>query len=279
MIFKNNNTKKKNINPNQLNNINNTFQNRDNENNNSSAMAPNNNDIKDIINQEKFQEDQSKRISISNSLNLNSNNQSQNSIGKIITHNNSITLENNNKNIYPFIKTNYNNNYKPYSSYNFNNRNNANAIMYSKRMQNYFQDQKLKSRLSEINKEHPKERQERINNIIRIINNDNNKLNELKIIFGNSIEGQIYNGDLNDDFLNKIENFLYYMENSDSIIPFSKRFQIYNNSSKKKKLSETNFKSDRLIRKKLTDRQYNKTYIKRWNTTKNFHNNKKRIKF
>lgn len=277
--FKNNNTKKKNINPNQLNNINNTFQNRDNENNNSSAMAPNNNDIKDIINQEKFQEDQSKRISISNSLNLNSNNQSQNSIGKIITHNNSITLENNNKNIYPFLKPNYNNNYKPYSSYNFNNRNNANAIMYSKRMQNYFQDQKLKSRLSEINKEHPKERQERINNIIRIINNDNNKLNELKIIFGNSIEGQIYNGDLNDDFLNKIENFLYYMENSDSIIPFSKRFQIYNNSSKKKKLSETNFKSDRLIRKKLTDRQYNKTYIKRWNTTKNFHNNKKRIKF
>ena len=236
-------------------------------------MAPNNNDIKDIINQEKFQEDQSKRISISNSLNLNSNNQSQNSIGKIITHNNSITLENNNKNIYPFIKTNYNNNYKPYSSYNFNNRNKANAIMYSKRMQNYFQDQKLKSRLSEIKKEHPKERQERINNIIRIINNDNNKLNELKIIFGNSIEGQIYNGDLNDDFLNKIENFLYYMENSDSIIPFSKRFQIYNNSSKKKKLSETNFKSDRLIRKKLTDRQYNKTYIKRWNTTKNFHNN------
>ena len=63
----------------------------------------------------------------------------------------------------------------------------------------------------------------------RIINNDNNKLNELKIIFGNSIEGQIYNGDLNDDFLNKIENVLYYMENSDSIIPFSKRFQIYNN--------------------------------------------------
>ena len=154
-------------------------------------------------------------------------------------------MENNNKNIYPFIKTNYNNNYKPYSSYNFNNRNNANAIMYSKRMQNYFQDQKLKSRLSEINKEHPKERQERINNIIRIINNDNNKLNELKIIFGNSIEGQIYNGDLNDDFLNKIENVLYYMENSDSIIPFSKRFQIYNNSSKKKKLNETNFKSDR----------------------------------
>ena len=107
-------------------------------------MAPNNNDIKDIINQEKFQEDQSKRISISNSLNLNSNNQSQNSIGKIITHNNSITLENNNKNIYPLLKPNYNNNYKPYSSYNFNNRNNANAIMYSKRMQNYFQDQKIK---------------------------------------------------------------------------------------------------------------------------------------
>ena len=42
----------------------------------------------------------------------------------------------------------------------------------------------------------------------RIINN-NNKLNELKIIFGNSIEGQTYNGDLNDDFLNKIENVLY----------------------------------------------------------------------
>ena len=65
-------------------------------------MVQNNNDIKDIINQEKFQEDESRRISISNSLNLNSNNQSQNSIGKIIiTNNNNITLENNNKNISP----------------------------------------------------------------------------------------------------------------------------------------------------------------------------------
>ena len=35
--------------------------------------------------------------------------------------------------------------------------------MYSKRMQNYFQDQKIKSRISEINNEHPKERQEENN--------------------------------------------------------------------------------------------------------------------
>ena len=100
-------------------------------------------------------------------------------------------------------------------------------------------------------------------------------------MFGNNIEAQILNGDLNDAYLNKIENLLYYMEKSKSIIPLSKRFQIQNNSSKKKKVlnvDEHNTKTGRFLRKRLANKNYNKNKIKRWNTTKNFFENKNRSK-
>ena len=101
-------------------------------------------------------------------------------------------------------------------------------------------------------------------------------------MFGNNIEAQILNGDLSDAYLNKIENILYYMEKTKSIIPLSKRFQIQSNSSKKKKIinneenniNSNNIKTARFVRKKLRDKNYNKNNIKRWNTTKNFFGNK-----
>ena len=60
-----------------------------------------------------------------------------------------------------------------------------------------------------------------------------------------------------------------------SIIPFSKRYQIQNHSSKKKNKTfydeeDNKTKNERFTRKKINDENYNKENIKRWNTTKNF---------
>ena len=121
-------------------------------------------------------------------------------------------------------------------------------------------------------------RQNRLNNIIEKISKDKNKLNELKLMFGNNIEAQIYNGDLSDIYLNKIENILYYMDSNKSIIPLSKRFQIQNNTSSKNKneLNNNYINDRRFVRKKLNNKNYNRISIKRWNTAKNFIDNKKR---
>ena len=148
-------------------------------------------------------------------------------------------------------------------------------------MQNYIHNQNLKRRFDEISKDSFDLRKKRINNIIETILGNKEKLNELKLMFGNNIEAQILNGDLNDAYLSKIENLLYYMEKSKSIIPLSKRFQIQNNSSKKKKVlnvDENNTKTGHFLRKRLANKNYNKNNIKRWNTTKNFFENKNRSK-
>jgi hypothetical protein len=68
----------------------------------------------------------------------------------------------------------------------------------------------------------------RINNIITIITNDENKLNELKSIFGNNIKDKILNVDINKENLEQIENVLFNKRKYKSIIPMSKRFQIQN---------------------------------------------------
>ena len=121
-------------------------------------------------------------------------------------------------------------------------------------------------------------RQNRLNNIMEKISSDKNKLNELKIMLGDNIEAQIYNGDLSDIYLNKIEDILYYMESNKSIIPLSKRFQIQNNNSSKKKsvINDNYIDNRRIVRKKLNNSNYNKINIRRWNTAKNFIDNKKR---
>ena len=207
-------------------------------------------------------------------------NRSQSLSGKIITHNNTMISPINQINQInyetadnPMIKNNY-------STYDFPRE--ESALILSKRMQNYIHNQNLKKRFDEISKNSLDVRQYRINDIIRIISENKDKLNELKFMFGNNIEAQILNGDLSDAYLNKIENILYYMEKTKSIIPLSKRFQIQSNSSKKKKIinneenniNSNNIKTARFVRKKLRDKNYNKNNIKRWNTTKNFFGNK-----
>ena len=237
----------------------------------------NNEDIKGLIKQNSVTNENSNSNSNSNIIDLNTN-QSNKIFGKIISHNNSMTSPINrnnqinfNQNIYPTQRTSY-------STYDFQKK--TNSIIFSKRMQNYLHNQNLKKRFDEISKESSDSKIYRINNIINTITNDKDKLNELKLMFGNSIEAQILNGDLSNVYLNKIEKILYYMEENKSIIPLSKRFQIQTNSAKKNKIKydniDNNIKTGRFIRKKLADKNYNKDNIRKWNTSKNFFDNKKR---
>ena len=249
--------------------------------NSNSTIFGNNEDIKGQIKQNSVMNENSNSNSNSNSNIIDLNiNQSNKIFGKIISHNNSMMTSpinrnnqiNFNQNIYPTPKANY-------STYDFEKK--TNSIIFSKRMQNYLHNQNLQKRFDEISKESSNSKINRINNIINTITNDKDKLNELKLMFGNSIEAQILNGDLSNVYLNKIENILYYMEESKSIIPLSKRFQIQNNSSKKNKIiyghnDNNNIKTGRFIRKKLTDKNYNKSNIRRWNTSKYFFDNNKR---
>ena len=252
--------------------------------NNITKKIPNNADIKEYLS-ERTPNSTNNNISTHNSLlnfdystNNITNNRSQNLIGKIIKNsNNTITSP-----ISSYTnKINYDQYSYPanYSICNYSGKDSA--VVLSKRMQNYIHNQNLKRRFDEISKDSFDLRKKRINNIIETILGNKEKLNELKLMFGNNIEAQILNGDLNDAYLNKIENLLYYMEKSKSIIPLSKRFQIQNNSSKKKKvlnMDENNTKTGRFLRKRLANKNYNKNNIKRWNTTKNFFENKNKSK-
>ena len=258
-----------------------------NNNKNMSSKISKNEDIKDYIIQKPF--DNISINSISNSISnipIINNNTSKNLFGKIIKFNNSITSPMNNINrIYPEPKiyTSLRENISSNKPINFPDQ--ESSIIFSKRMQNYMHSQNLKKRFEEISKDNIDMRQNRIDNIIDIISNDRKKLDELKLMFGNNIEAQIYNGDLSDIYLNKIENILYYMDSNKSIIPLSKRFQIQNNNSAKKKntlnsnyINDTlnDIKTARFVRKKLNNKNYNKNSIKRWNTTKYFFDNKKK---
>ena len=250
--------------------------------NNNNIKFGNNEDIKDLIKQNSEMNENNNSNSNSNIIDLN-NNQSNQTFGKIISHNNSITSPINRINQINFNQSIYPTPRASYSSYDFKKK--TNSIIFSKRMQNYIHNQNLKKRFDEISKESSDNKLNRINNIINTITNDKDKLNELKLMFGNSIEAQILNGDLSYVYLNKIENFLYDMEESKSILSLSKRFQIQNNSSKKNKISndnndnDNNFRTGRFIRKKLTDKNYNKNNVRRWNTNKNFFDKNKRNKY
>lgn len=249
---------------------------------NNTIKSLNNGDIKEFLkenplNNSNINKNYYSQFNLNNTID-NNNNIENNCFGKIITHNNTISS--------PINQINYNRFNNPLLGTNnsFNNfPRKESAIILSKRMQNYIHNQNLKKRFEEISKDNTDMRQNRINNIIEIITDNRDKLKELKLIFGNNIEAQILNGDLNDTYLNKIENVLYYLEKSKSIIPLSKRFQIQNHSSKKKNKiadsEEYNIKSERLTRKKINDKNYNKNNIKKWNTTKNFFDNKNKNKF
>ena len=245
--------------------------------------SQNNEDIKEYLS-ERTLNNTNNNVSTHNSL-LNfdySNNFNKNNMrGKIMKNNNDNNVNSQiNNNVANKINYDHYSYPETYSSCNYQGK--ESAVVLSKRMQNYMHNQNLKRRFDEISKDNFNLRQKRLRNIIDIILGNKDKLNELKLMFGNNIEAQILNGDLNDAYLNKIENILYYMEKNKSIIPLSKRFQIQNNSSKKKKVlidDENNNKTGRFLRKRLANKNYNKNNIKRWNTTKNFFENKSKSKF
>lgn len=214
-------------------------------------------------------------------INKNMNNYSNNNISL----NNNL---NNNFDNYNNMKSNnfdnYNNNCnnllcninpierKNYSSYNLSYT--PNIIMNSKRMIPKYnsQNKSFNKKLSEIRKEND-DKISRINNILSVISNDENKLNELKSIFGNNIEAQLLNGDINYEYLDKIENYLFMGRNR-SIIPFSKRFQIQSrvksNSIKKSKKNFNNNINNRLLRKKIKDIKHKK-HTNKCNTSRDFY--------
>ena len=224
------------------------------------------------------------------------NNYNKEKINKNINNysNNNISLNNNlNNNFdnYNNMKSNnfdnYNNNNcnnllcninpierKNYSSYNLSYT--PNIIMNSKRMIPKYnsQNKSFNKKLSEIRKEND-DKISRINNILSVISNDENKLNELKSIFGNNIEAQLLNGDINYEYLDKIENYLFMGRNR-SIIPFSKRFQIQSrvksNSIKKSKKNFNNNINNRPLRKKIKDIKHKK-HTNKCNTSRDFYVN------
>ena len=147
---------------------------------------------------------------------------------------------------------------KNFSSYNI--PNSQSSIMSSKRIipKYHYQNQTFNSKISKIQKGKDN-KMNRINNILSVILNDENKLNEIKSIFGNNIDSQLLNGDINDEYLEKIEKYLCYMGSCKSVIPLSKRFQIQSraksNSFKKLKKFYNNDKNHRFMRQRLSARK------------------------
>ena len=145
---------------------------------------------------------------------------------------------------------------KNYSSYKLSIP--SNSIMNSKRIipKYNYQNRIFKQNIFDVQREKD-DKISRINNILSVISNDKKKLNEIKSIFGYNIEAQLLNGDINYNYLDKIENYLYIKRRNESIIPLSKRFQIQSraksNSVRKSKKSLSNNINNSLIRKKRND--------------------------
>ena len=168
---------------------------------------------------------------------------------------------------------------KNFLSYEFPKK--ENAIMNSRRMPKFY-NKNIKQRISEI----PKEKDNkinRINNILSLISSKENEnlLNELKLIFGNNIESRLSSGDINNEYLDKIEDILSYNINK-PIIPLSKRFQMQNrarsNSDKKSKKNikyNNGSKRLRFLRQKLSEKKPNiKINKKGFNTQRDFYSNR-----
>ena len=166
-----------------------------------------------------------------------------------INNNNDLNLNNNIENILSERKN--------HSSYSMPKK--GSIIMNSKRMPKFLNQSNFNRIISEIPKDKDN-KVNRINNILSLLSNDEKKLNELKLTYGNNIEIQLVNGDINDEYLNQIENFLYNMNRSGPIIPLSKRFQIHNrarsnsSSKTKKRIKKNDNKNGRMIRLKLRDK-------------------------
>lgn len=253
---------------------------------NNNSKNNNINNLKKNITERNMNKDKFNLIDNINNNNLNSNNNNNDIINNRINTNENENLYNNmnnymKNNIYlnnnlpdninsvdnQYITDDQNNNIferlNPIERRNFSTYNlpiPQTSIMNSKRIipKNNYKNKSFKTKISEI----PKGKDNkinRINNIISVILNDENKLNELKSIFGNNIDSQLLNGDINDDYLEKIEKFLCNMSGCKSVIPFSKRFQIQSraksNSNQKIKKFYNNNKNHRFIRQRLSARK------------------------
>ena len=110
-----------------------------------------------------------------------------------------------------------------------NNNNEKSAVIKSKRINNSIK--------KKVKDENSRDKKEKIESIIKEIYGDKDKLNELKLNFGNNIENQLLSGDINYDYLLEIEEYLNKRRNHNSIISTSKRYLIQH---KKKFSSITN---------------------------------------
>ena len=199
-----------------------------------------------------------------NNITNNMNNDINNLIKPYYSNlNNDINDENNTD--YNFLNNNDNNYFdninkivrKNYSSYDAPRR--TNIIMNSKRMSKYLNPNKnnFNKIISEIQKD-KKDKKNRINNILGAISGNENKLFALKKEFGNNIEYQLLNGDINELYLEKIENFLINMDRRGPLVPLSKRYQIEHrarsNSAfrRKRNIKNNDNKSGRTIKKKYS---------------------------
>ena len=185
---------------------------------------------------------------MSNNIDTNANNNINNMSNNINSNNGNSCFGN----ICPIEKKNF-------SSCNILYKNNS--IINSKRINKcYIKNINFNKKISEIPK-NKNNKKSRINNILGLISNNESKLNELKAIFGNNIELQLLDGDINDEYINKIENFLFNIRDGKSAIPLSKRFQIHSrartNSNKKSKkfIKNNDIDNDRLLRQKLSPRK------------------------
>ena len=277
-----NNNMNKSINNNINKNINNSIKNRINrkikKENNKSISKSVNNSVNNI-----FSQDMNNNLfnKIDNQNFNNNNYPNGNTINNIDKMNNNYFSPTNNMIQNKDYVTNLNNNSNNYlldnisiDNNNYNIPNSTSAIMNSKRIPKYkYENTTFNRRICDIPRE-KNNKASRINNILSVISNDENKLNELKSIFGNNIQAQLINGDINFDYLDKIENILCHMKTNKSIIPLSKRFQIQNrakSNSVRKNKDAFNNNNNRFIRQKLRDRTLNKKTKKKWNTSRDFY--------
>ena len=184
-------------------------------------------------------------------------------------NNTDLNVLNNNDNMDKIVRKNY-------SSYDAPRR--TNIIMNSKRMSKYLNPNNFNKIISEIQKDQ-KDKKNRINNILGAISGNENKLFALKKEFGNNIEYQLLNGDINDIYLDKIEKFLITMDRRGPLVPLSKRYQIEHrarsNSAfrRKRNIKNNDNKSGRTIKKKYSIQNIKtKNSKKGWNTRKDLFN-------
>ena len=250
-----------------------------------------NNDINDFINidgnnmNNLINSDINNHINTENNL-LNNNNMKDdiNNLLKPYYSNLDNNINNENNTDLNFLNNNENNYFdnmnkivrKNYSSYDAPRR--TNIIMNSKRMSKYLNPNNFNKIISEIQKD-KNDKKNRINNILGAISGNENKLYALKKEFGNNIEYQLLNGDINDVYLDKVENFLINMDRRGPLSPLSKRYQIEHrarsNSAfrRKRNLKTNDNKNGRSIKKKYSIQNFkNKNSKNGWSTRKNLLN-------